>query len=158
MSEGQDPTWHQRSCSNSSLFLHLVDLLSVLSFQRFTETPPVLSAETAPLGCFWSLLSLPRPAASSWGGGCKTHDPTEPCRRKSSSGGGRFGAGLIGLQWECGSSRGPARLEVVGPQNSSGSPGAGPRWLLQHAEAGPIYQRSEGCHFHPLERARGLIS
>lgn len=43
---GQDPTWCRRSHSNSSLFLHLVDLLNVHSCQCFSETASY-SAETA---------------------------------------------------------------------------------------------------------------
>lgn len=93
--------------------------------------------------------------ASSWGGSHETHDPKEPCHRKSSSGGGRFGAGLIRLQWGCGGSWGSARLGAVGPWDSLLEQGCdGCSNMLRPV----LYQRNEGCHVYPLERDRGLIS
>lgn len=53
LSQGRDPAWHQRSCSNPPPFLHLVELLNVeMLYSR--ELP----AATAPLGCPAPVLLL----------------------------------------------------------------------------------------------------
>lgn len=72
--------------------------------------------------------------ASAWGGNCETRHPKEPGHGKSSSGGGRFAARLIRIQWECGGSHGASQAGGGRATEQTGSPAAGPRWPLQHAE------------------------